>query len=774
MESPDRDDAIDIDLSQLQIHEQLRANASFMKIMATLFHYGNPSMNAAQLVAAVRTLNLLALRGETPKSTIQGIISTARKIARELNEVDPFYIERQGIGRHAKYSISESVLNGAVLPPLRDVPDEQQVFNKPAAEEVPSSDGAPSRGKRQRKAPTFYSPPAIDPSARRRPKRSPPKLKTCSSQPTPTASENDLDFNNFDDLSSSELSEEEEIIPRYERKEPSVPEQDTVNTYSLYYSAPAPDMDYIDAINFKEYPIAAHFGIAQQKGYAYPRFRSHEKIKIHKMHCEDKFRVADIINKNKTVGRIYVLADGHGGSGCSEFFVRNTASAMQRVCQHYDPTSLETKHIQQEFERDIKNMVESLDEEYLEMKRKQIEAQDQDQDVPLEEGDTANHTFPHTEQSGTQRKQVENDGCTLVINLFFGEWLVNVNVGDSRSILFSIPESVGCFKESDGGASTSLYQNSSDNNYKMDVVFASQDHKPYLEHLAREIIENGGEFVDSVQNRVIKVELDKLKEDTGRNTKRFALRNARIRPKGSQENGSTHPTSFDTCAQIRPLRASVGQYKVRARGRVPSLNVARSCGDLDFKMVPNRKIISCEPDVNFFRIVDTTGSQYTTSSSISYKSVRYFLFMSTDGTFDYMSEEIAERQNKAIGKIIGSMIEEGEKMGEQLLQEQDEKEQQQKYVLAEDEEVMDVDIPNGTSRKPEANGVQKQLVKATERSEQSSFAESDSHNEIQERRVKERTLVTTARYFVNRESANGFFAPTLQEYDDCTIILIEI
>jgi hypothetical protein len=53
---------VDTELTQLHISEQLRANSSFMKIMATLFHYGNQAMNAAQLVVAVRALNLLPLR----------------------------------------------------------------------------------------------------------------------------------------------------------------------------------------------------------------------------------------------------------------------------------------------------------------------------------------------------------------------------------------------------------------------------------------------------------------------------------------------------------------------------------------------------------------------------------------------------------------------------------------------------------------------------------------------------------------------------------------
>lgn len=54
--------SVDTELKELNICDQLRGNSSFMKIMATLFHYGNQAMNAAQLVIAVRALDLLPLR----------------------------------------------------------------------------------------------------------------------------------------------------------------------------------------------------------------------------------------------------------------------------------------------------------------------------------------------------------------------------------------------------------------------------------------------------------------------------------------------------------------------------------------------------------------------------------------------------------------------------------------------------------------------------------------------------------------------------------------
>ncbi|KAG1247219.1 hypothetical protein G6F68_014295 [Rhizopus microsporus] len=137
------------------------------------------------------------------------------------------------------------------------------------------------------------------------------------------------------------------------------------------------------------------------------------------------------------------------------------------------------------------------------------------------------------------------------------------------------------------------------------------------------LIENGGEFIDSVQNRVIKVDVDKLKEDGNRHAKRVSLKNARIRPKeyntiqdqsieatdttenhseeinqdelpadpttAAVNNGWTAQSAVRTTA-IQPPSSPPSQTQPKSH-RVPSLNVARSCGDLDFKMDPQRSAL---------------------------------------------------------------------------------------------------------------------------------------------------------------------------------------
>ncbi|KAL0087847.1 hypothetical protein J3Q64DRAFT_1809114 [Phycomyces blakesleeanus] len=636
-------ETVDTELLQLNISEEMRGISAFMKVMATLFHYGNQPMNAAQLVGAVRALDLL------PLSTIQGIISTARKAARGLKQPDPFDIAKDGAGRQTKYSIADFVLNGVQLPPIQEIPDEPMHI-KPVENSSSSYSYSSHLGKQQRK-------PSSDRNGSRRRRTNSSKLKRKRTSGYDTDSDGngfDVDVDMDDESMSIDSGADEANIAQSE--------EDTIFDYSLLYAPPPADMNYLDPINFVDYPIAANFAAVQQKGYSYPRFRSHEKIKIPKIHCEDRFRVADIHDTTgkKVVGRVFILADGHGGRGCSEYFVRKTPRALEKVCAEYNPQQLDNKEVQERFEHDIKLMVESLDEDYLTIKRAQLSGK-------------SDSCFPGKNES----EKTDNDGCTLILNVFF-DWLVNVNVGDSRTILISAPEPSSAPVTMDYPLTGGV-----DKDYLMEVVFASQDHKPYLEHLAREILENGGEFVDSVQNRIIKVELDKLREDGNRQAKRIALKNARIRPKDyqvthDQANGDTSVQGWATQSAVRTTANNVPAWRAR-EDRIPSLNVARSCGDLDFKLNPKQKIISCEPDDPNNNSEDSSKEippRTMVTSSAHKEKRRHFLFMSTDGTFDYMYEEAPDKQNRVIAKAIGAMVEDGEKAGRYILEQEEHNEGQ--------------------------------------------------------------------------------------------------
>ncbi|ORX59561.1 hypothetical protein DM01DRAFT_1333025 [Hesseltinella vesiculosa] len=855
-------ESVDTELGQLNLCDQLRSNSSFMKLMATLFHYGNQPMGAAQLVIAVRALELLPLRGETPKSTIQGIISTSRKMARDLQKPDPFAIHKDASGRGAKYAIAEDVLNGATVPPMKEIPDEPIILK---SVQHPAGFNSLKRQKKPQRLGKFKK------------KRN-------------AYGESDDDDNDEIDI-DAEDDDYYGLTSRRSNKAP-IHEEDTIFNYSLLFSPPPNDDSYIDPIDFVKYPVASYFAIVQQKGYAYPRFRSQERVKIPKVKCEDKYRVTDVLDRaaKQVVGRMFILADGHGGPGCAEYFVKHTPMALQDLCNQFHPDQFDDPAVQQQFEKQAKQLVETLDQHYLEIKREQLgrvpssapptpPAKPTATTPPASSPTTAESPEQNTSDS-LDDSHLDNDGCTLIINLFFGRWLVNINVGDSRSILISAPEPdrlpapATAFPSSSSAATPNTPTNGSgtngngmdtlvggvDKNYLMDVAFASQDHKPYLEHLAREILENGGEFIDSVQNRVIKVELSSLKEDGNRQAKRYALKNARIRPSSqylvqqhliqqqqqreaaaatAASNGylsqsavrstatdppqplhdtpaSSHaPSSTPASASSSPPPPPLRPMSFTRRSHLPSLNVARSCGDLDFKMNGQKHIISCEPDVTFMPIADDLptaandaqladlSTVTAAATSTAHKSRRrHFLLMSTDGTFDYMYEETPDRQNRAIAKMLGPMIEDGEKLAKYLM----EQEANVQTIAHQPGSPMDVDRPSDDKPTPNKETDDGQSPSKTPSSPAVSPTTTDpatdtgnddgannenaqdpipdppkprlvrplSDQENKVREAKEKTLSYAARYFADREANNGFFSSTLQDYDDCTIILVEI
>ncbi|KAG2171370.1 hypothetical protein INT43_009031 [Umbelopsis isabellina] len=832
---------VDTELTQLELAPQLRANSSFMKIMATLFYYGNAAMNAAQLVVAVRALNLLPLRGETPRSTIQGIISTSRKTARDLNLPDPFQIDRDNSARGAVYSIAPEVLNGAEPMQGHDVPDEPIVL-KPVRRETSSSAGSSSIHKRPRKAPKPYEPVAFRQSSKSGKLRRPGSKSTNGSskdRPRKVQYRDDSDSDLFsdDDVDVSDDSASGTGTPNGSRSNsrdrPPI-DDDTINVYSLLYAPPTDDLNYIQTANVERYPAASHFAISQQTGYSYPRFRSHDKVKIPKDCCEDRFAVCDIklldekTNELQIGGRAFVLTDGHGGPGCSEYFIRNVPNAIQEICAKYTADQVSELEVQVKLETEFKDMVTQLDEAFLAIKReefkKQAELMEEDKAKKLEPSPATEGGDPmETDENATTENpdtKVNNDGCTLIINLLIGEWLVNINVGDSRTILMSAPV---CVKGSANGFDANRNMGGGiDQNYKLDVVFASQDHKPYLEHLAREIVDKGGEFVDSVQNRVIRVDLDKTKDESNRHAKRLALKHARIRPRDYQPPAG-HEYWKANSAPNSPytINGNGQQVKVRIRDdKIPSLNVARSCGDLDFKMDPNRKIISCEPDVTFVRVLDhnyrqqALGNGASTENNVNATNAptnprRYFLFVSSDGCFDHMHEDVPEKQNRIIAKGLGHFLEDGEKFGEAYWgREEDEIldaiEKQAKEATASTAASTITDGDKTTASTNDSTNIA-EPVKPEQNmtmTDHSGSAQPDtapmqtdtpvvdgiekptprpclvvpplSREALKARRIKERILSNAVRYFTNREGDLGVFSSTLQDYDDCTIILTEI
>jgi hypothetical protein len=209
----------------------------------------------------------------------------------------------------------------------------------------------------------------------------------------------------------------------------------------------------------------------------------------------------------------------------------------------------------------------------------------------------------------------------------------------------------------------------------------------------------------------------------------------------------------------------------------------------------------------------------------SAKPRRYFLFMSSDGCFDHMHEDVPEKQNRIIAKGLGHFIEDGEKFGEAYWsrEEDDALDALEKQatdaqvslstterivsaVTAPSSETVDSNADNNTigddttaaaaaitTALPTANveevndttpmqtdtppvvvdGVENAIVSPSP-PRPLLVVPPLPREKIKQRRIKERTLSNAVRYFANREGDLSVFSSTLQDYDDCTIILAEI
>ncbi|CAG8491343.1 16249_t:CDS:2, partial [Racocetra fulgida] len=312
----------------------------------------------------------------------------------------------------------------------------------------------------------------------------------------------------------------------------------------------------------------------------------------------------DIQNLRRSDGsfmaRLFCLADGHGGSGCSEFLISRVPNRIQELLQDH-PANFDNKDEQQWFREQMVHLVRQLDDEYVEAKRVEFrrwkyqrEKQGNSNSIPF-----VDENFIINDQSDSDSMPPVDDGSTIIINVFINDWLINVNVGDSRTFL-------ACRGK----------------NNKWSVEFASEDHKPYLERLALKIYSNGGIFVDSNDDPI------KFDPTPRQRRTRPSLKNARIRLQGQESENED------------------GVPYINETGKYWSINVAATCGDLLFKLNRSRRVIDCVPDVTFRKLGKYGGDR--------------FLLISSDGLFDHLKESRIDEQNNEVAKFIGGLLDNGE------------------------------------------------------------------------------------------------------------------
>lgn len=232
-------------------------------------------------------------------------------------------------------------------------------------------------------------------------------------------------------------------------------------------------------------------------------------------------------NGSSTNGsRVYILADGHGGADAAKYFVETISAAVLGL--------MDSKSWNLKLENDRTELIQDLTDIFIQA----------DNDYTLLKYDQFSEWFP----SYNVMKKPDDDGCTLVLNIIKDGYLINANVGDSRTIL-------GVKQEGETS-----------------IVFSSVDHNTTNPTKVLEIIQNGGNFV-SQKGQFFNISSDDVNQDFSQ------LFGARI--------------------YRSPSLLSIGIGLSHRR----TLNLTGSMGDIHFKLEP--PVLSSTPDVSIMELNPT-------------------------------------------------------------------------------------------------------------------------------------------------------------------------
>ncbi|KAJ3172628.1 hypothetical protein HDU88_005958 [Geranomyces variabilis] len=241
--------------------------------------------------------------------------------------------------------------------------------------------------------------------------------------------------------------------------------------------------------------------------------------------------------------RLFVLADGHGGVEAPRFFVAGATRAVISLLEARDWNFAELEQ-QDAFRKQVHTAFQILDASYsskkVEQYRKWIDA------GGGVEGATA---------AAVGEKKPVDDGCTLIVNVLLKGWIVNINVGDSRTVVGLKHEHVG-----------------------WEPIFSSADHNMTHPAKIHHIQRSGGQF---------------------------------IHPYGTLKCVSVPNTDeppaqpYTQLAGMRIYRPPTPQIRAVGVSHRRTLNLSATMGDLLFKVEP--AVLSCLPDVEFVP-VDPTQS----------------------------------------------------------------------------------------------------------------------------------------------------------------------
>ncbi|KAI8913889.1 phosphatase 2C-like domain-containing protein [Powellomyces hirtus] len=388
---------------------------------------------------------------------------------------------------------------------------------------------------------------------------------TIASSPPPTCSvdESYMAAAANDDRDQSSATKSGSVKPTCaspQKKKPRVDDFETElsglsNVTHSPYAAPAAEVSMVETSPLRSVcddeggriladvpPHKVTWAVSTEKGYKYTFGKNRLPIhpEMEDVHWPTTEADGQVLGEHSTRDgtRLFVLADGHGGVEAPRFFVNGAMRAVTSLLesQQWDFGVQEHQNL---FRAQVHTAFQILDASYSSKKveeyRKWIDA------GGGVEGATA---------AVVGEKKPVDDGCTLIVNVVANGWIVNMNVGDSRTVVGVKQEYVG-----------------------WEPVFHSSDHNMTHSAKIHHIQRTGGQF---------------------------------IYPYGTLKAVNLPLTSeppaqpYTQLAGKRIYRPPTPQIRAVGVSHRRTLNLSATMGDLLFKVEP--AVISCLPDVEFIPV----------------------------------------------------------------------------------------------------------------------------------------------------------------------------
>lgn len=336
----------------------------------------------------------------------------------------------------------------------------------------------------------------------------------------------------------------------------------------------------------------ARFAEAEKQGYRMGSRHDPKPISLHK-DMEDAHVVKKEMRHISTgcLYRLVIVADGHGGPDCARFAVEKLPIRIEAKMNDLDEEELTQENIAKAF----LTAITEVDKEYLDILRGRFES--------------------WKANGADERRRPSDDGSTLIVNAIFpdfndpesgDEWLLNVNIGDSRT----------CVLETAHRA-----------RFRFDPVYYSDDQHPGHPAKAHHIVQKtGGSAIIKLSEPAsmnLKVprglhDLVGSLQDGPRNRHIESLRAGRV----LRTEEFLGPES-----EAVLLGLNIGQH----------INCGDALGDLLFKLNP--PVFQCSPDPGWVRLRADR---------------RYLIVAATDGIWDAL--KVPTKQPKKQAENLASVI----------------------------------------------------------------------------------------------------------------------